>query len=379
MKTSIKLLVLIFSAILLIALGIRLFLYQNQRLFEKDDSQESDTENELSEDVTVIADNLSIPWDIAFLPTGEMLVTERDGNLFVFNGSEERMKVEDVEHVGEGGLLGMALHPDFSSNRFVYLYQTSRSESGIINHVVRYTFKDNTLSDSRTIIDNIPGVATHDGGRLRFGPDGYLYITTGDAENARLSQDPNSLVGKILRLTDNGRIPADNPFGNAVWSLGHQNPQGITWDDKGNMWATEHGPSGFDEINLIFAGGNYGWPAWKANQPNETDAPIFGDEVIMPISSSGSDRSQTWAPASALYLDGSIFFGGLAGNALYEAVLDGEKVLEIKEHFKGEFGRIRSVVLGPDNMIYISTSNRDGRGRPETDDDKVIKINPHTF
>jgi len=321
----------------------------------------------------VVADNLQIPWEIAFLPNGDLLVTERPGTLKRI-GKESRVYViEGVRHIGEGGLLGMALHPQFSENRWIYLYLTTSIGDGLKNRVERYRFEEDRLSEKTIIIDNIPGAAYHDGGRIAFGPDGYLYITTGDAGSSNLAQDINSLAGKILRLKDDGSIPPDNPFGNAVWSYGHRNSQGLAWDNRGRFWATEHGRSGIrsglDELNLIEKGKNYGWPV------------IQGDErkagMETPIIQSGPD--ETWAPAGIVYWNGSLFFGGLRGQSLYEAkIFDDDKIL-LKAHFRQEFGRIRAVVIGPDGYFYIATSNTDGRGDPKPNDDKIIRINPRIF
>ena len=321
-------------------------------------------------DLEVIAENLTIPWEIAFLPDGNILVTERPGTLKRI-GKEGRVYViEGVEHEGEGGLLGMALHPQFSDNRWIYLYFTTTIGSGLKNRVERYRLEDDRLLEKKVIIDNIPGATYHDGGRIAFGPDGYLYITTGDAGNAELAQNINSLAGKILRLKDDGSIPADNLFGNAIYSYGHRNPQGLAWDNRGRLWATEHGRSGIlsglDELNLIKKGKNYGWPV------------IQGDEtqsgMESPVMQSGPD--ETWAPAGAVFWNESVFFGGLRGESLYEVkILDNNRVA-LKAHFRKEYGRIRAVVLGPDGYLYITTSNTDGRGEPRSDDDKIIKINP---
>lgn len=327
----------------------------------------------------VVAENLTIPWEIAFLPEGALLVTERDGTLTRLepdSGETYEIKVPGVLHTGEGGLLGMATHPDFSQNRFLYLYLTAEREGGgTINKVVRYRFSNNSLEDESTIIDNIPGARYHDGGRLAFGPDGFLYITTGDAGMPESAQDTNALSGKILRLRDDGAVPSDNPFGNEVYSYGHRNPQGLAWDREGRLWSTEHGrsglQSGLDELNLIEKGGNYGWPE------SEGDTVLSG--TVAPVVHSGPDV--TWAPASAEFLNGSIFFGGLRGSALYEAVLDrgGTGVLEIKPHFKDKYGRIRTVTEGRDGLLYIMTSNRDGRGNVREGDDKIIRLNPKKF
>ncbi len=327
-------------------------------------------------DVQILMQRLDIPWDIAFLPEQNVfLVTERDGTLLYINKDTEitEIPVPDATHSGEAGLLGIALHPNFSENRYLYLYLTAEQNDGLINRVERYTFNNGSLSGKYTIVDNIPGALYHDGGRMAFGPDGLLYITTGDATKPHLAQDLSSLAGKTLRINDDGSIPEDNPFGTAVYSYGHRNSQGLAWDDAGHLWSTEHGrsgiQSGLDEINLIEKGANYGWPE------SEGDTVVSGTQA--PAQHSGA--SDTWAPASTLFWDGNLFFGGLRGEALYEAVLNGTEVVEIKEHFKGQFGRIRSVILGPDGLFYLTTSNRDGRGSPSEGDDKIIRINPQQF
>ncbi len=317
------------------------------------------------------AADLDIPWEIVFLPDGRMMVTERSGGLLVLGETKETVaKIEGVSHTGEGGLLGLVLHPDFIQNGYLYLYLTTSDSDEITNQVERYKFAEGKLSERKIIIDGIKGSINHDGGRIAFGPDGYLYITTGDAQSADLAQDKNSLNGKILRIGDDGNIPSDNPFGNAVYSFGHRNPQGITWDDNGILWETEHGPSGFesgfDEINIIEKGGNYGWPILTGDQEREG--------FVSPINQSGP--SDTWAPAGLTYSDGKLYFGGLRGEALYVAEIEGEQIKSFNPYFKNMFGRIRAVTLGPDGNLYFSTSNRDGRGIRQNNDDKIIKIDP---
>jgi len=280
------------------------------------------------------------------------------------------MTISDINAAGEGGLLGIAVHPDFTHNKFVYFYYSfGRGSSDMRNRVVRFVFDGKNLTDRKTIVDNIPGNSNHDGGRIKFGPDGYLYITTGDSEEPSLSQNKASLAGKILRVDFDGNIPSDNPFGTFIYSYGHRNPQGLAWDEKGRLWSTEHGRSGvlsgLDELNLIEKGQNYGWPT------------IIGDKrkdgMVTPVLSSGA--TTTWAPAGMAYLNGSLYFGGLRGQGLYQAVINGNNVT-LKKYFDGELGRIRDVVLGPDNMLYVTTSNRDGRGIPKQNDDKIYIINP---
>jgi len=223
----------------------------------EDNNASDDVENPTGAepDLEVVAENLQIPWEVAFLPSGELLVTERPGRLLIIGDNRIAIEVEGVHHVGEGGLMGLALHPNFISNNYVYLYLTSRQGGSIVNRVERYVLSNNLLTNREIILEGIRGAQNHDGGRIEFGPDGYLYITTGDAQSPDSAQDTSSLNGKILRIKDDGSIPDDNPFANAVYSYGHRNPQGIAWDDDGNLWSTEHGPSGIqsgnDELNLI--------------------------------------------------------------------------------------------------------------------------------
>lgn len=358
--------------------GLLVWVTLGSTLVQEDRQSNSQSENTTTDKISsveaplVIAENLSIPWDIVFLPDNSILVSERGGNIVrVTHG--DVYPVEGVVHTGEAGLLGMALHPDFLENNFLYLYLTTSVGEDLVNNVVRYIYRENTLTFDRVILDTIPASRFHDGGRIAFGPDGHLYVTVGDAQNEPAAQDPLSLAGSILRITDEGEIPLGNPFGNAVYSYGHRNPQGLAWDSEGRLWSTEHGRSGirsgYDEVNLIEAGGNYGWPE------SEGDAVSAG--TIAPAAHSSA--SATWAPASAVYYDSSIFFGGLRGEALYEAVLEDDEVVEVREHLSGAYGRIRTVAIGPDGNFYLTTSNRDGRGSPEDNDDRIIRVDPRQF
>lgn len=330
----------------------------------------------------IIAENLQIPWEVSLLPDGGpegkpavsygagLLVTERPGTLWRIGRDKKIYTIEGVEHIGEGGLLGMALHPRFIENHLMYLYLTTRSGGGLVNRVERYRWEGDRIAEKKIILEGIPGAEYHDGGRMAFGPDGYLYITTGDAGTPWAAQDAKSLAGKILRVRDDGSIPPNNPFGNAVYSYGHRNAQGIAWDQGGRLWATEHGRSGIlsglDELNLIEKGKNYGWPVIQGDEEKEG--------MMAPVAQSGPD--ETWAPAGIAFLDGSLFFGGLRGQALYEARVEEGKITSMKIHFMGQLGRIRAVVAGPDGFLYLATSNTDGRGEPREGDDKVVRVNP---
>lgn len=308
--------------------------------------------------IQTIARNLEVPWALVFLPDNSLLVTEREGRVKLIKDGQVSLvgKITEVKQTGEGGLHGIAIDPGFNNNHFVYLYYTYQEDGpNTLNRVARFTFDGQSLKDQTIIVDKIPGASIHDGGRIKFGPDKLLYTTTGDASQPSLSQDKNSLAGKILRVSGDGKVE--------VYSYGHRNPQGITWDEDGRLWEVEHGQSATDEINLIEMGKNYGWPEIRGDQTKSG--------MVSPILHSGTD---TWAPGGVAFYDGSIYFGGLRGQALFQYMIDSK---QLKTHFKGGLGRIREVVLGPDNLLYITTSNRDGRGTPSSDDDKILRIDPN--
>ena len=319
--------------------------------------------------LTVIADGLEVPWDLTFLPDGNLLVTERPGRVQyvdVKTGSKKLLlTLPDVLQNNESGLHGITIHPNFSSNHYVYLYYTyDTNGSDILNKVVRYTYTGESLDNPTPILEKIPGAGTHDGGRIRFGPDNFLYVATGDAANPSQAQDINSLAGKILRVTDTGDKAPNNPFDNKVYSFGHRNPQGLTWDQNGNLWAPEHGPQARDELNLIKPGQNYGWPQITGDATKEG--------MITPKIQSGNT---TWAPSGAAFLNGSVYFVGLRSNTLFDAVIENGSVKDTREYLVGQLGRLRGATVGPDSLLYITTSNRDGRGVPSSGDDKIIRVN----
>lgn len=320
--------------------------------------------------ISTAVQNLQTPWEITFLPDGRLLITERSGSLVLIDADSERIPIVGVLEQGESGLLGLAFHPEFDQNGLLYLYMSYQGAGSLLNRVERYQFDGKVLSDRMVIIDQIPGDVNHDGGRIEFGPDGLLYITTGDASYGPNAQDINSLAGKILRLHDDGTIPADNPFGNAVYSYGHRNPQGLAWDEQGQLWSTEHGPSGlgsgYDELNLIEIGGNYGWPDIQGDQTRVG--------MISPRLQSGGN--ETWAPGDLEIVDGVAYFTGLRGSTLYSVPLNDIRPETLQRHFASEYGRLRALRLGSDGLLYVGTSNRDGRGSIRAGDDKIFRIDP---
>lgn len=371
---KIKKLIICLFFILLIFAEIRYF-YLSIIKINKIRSETSKVVNAVTENknqnIEIIADDLDIPWEIVFLPDKDILITERSGYILRIGKNQKKFTINNVETIGEGGLLGMAIHPDYSNNNWIYLYLTSKNGSKTINRIERYRFDGNNFSERKVIVNDIPAGTYHNGGRMLFGPDNFLYITTGDAGNSALAQNKNSLAGKILRVKEDGDIPKDNPFTNAIWSYGHRNPQGLAFDDKGHLWATEHGRSGdfsgFDELNLIEKGGNYGWSIIQGDETRK--------DMKTPIINSGTN--ETWAPAGIVYLKNRLFFTGLRGESVYETkILDGKINGSLTSHLKEKFGRLRAIKIGPDGFLYISTSNADGRGKPKTDDDKIIKISP---
>ncbi|HET7328584.1 MAG TPA: PQQ-dependent sugar dehydrogenase [Nocardioidaceae bacterium] len=314
----------------------------------------------------VVARNLEVPWGIAFLPDGSALVAERASGQIqrVVPGGDvtDVGTVPGVVATSEGGLLGLAVSPTYPEDQTIFAYYTTDSD----NRVARMTFDGQHLGAPDPILTGIPSGAIHDGGRIAFGPDDMLYITTGEAGNEQLAQDPDSLGGKILRIKPNGDIPADNPDpGSPVWTLGHRNVEGITWDDAGRMWATEFGASTWDELNLIEPGNNYGWPATEGR----SDVEEFTDPVLQWPTGEAS-------PSGIAYLDGALWIGALQGERLYRVPVRKNGVGEPEALFVNDYGRLRSVESTPDGDLWFTTSNRDGRGDPVPADDRILEIRP---
>jgi glucose/arabinose dehydrogenase len=323
--------------------------------------------------VETVASGLRIPWEIAFMPDGGGLVTERPGTVRQLT-PEGKLKPQPVARLqvspqGEGGLLGLALDPEFTRNRYVYLYFTTLTEM----RLERWRFARGRLRRQASLVNGIQSGQVHDSGRIAFGPDRRLYVATGDAGQPSLAQDPNSLNGKFLSLSPHQyRGKGGRP---QIVSSGNRNPQGFDWQmGTGRLFATEHGPSGFDgpegydEVNQIVQGHNYGWPAVIG-----TGNPGFTDPIQLyqaPIAPSGA----TFVKRPGSSWRGNFIFACLRGQELRRLVLDGSRFVLDEPLFEGRFGRLRTVVEGPGGNLYVLTSNTDGRGLPRPGDDRILRI-----
>ncbi|MEV0230404.1 PQQ-dependent sugar dehydrogenase [Nonomuraea sp. NPDC050786] len=308
-----------------------------------------------------VVTGLAVPWAIAFLPGGDALVTERDSARLLRVRPDGKVtslgKIPGVRPEGEGGLMGVAVKGDQ-----VFLYYSADQD----NRIVRYRLSGDRLSDERVLVRGIPRGGIHNGGRLAFGPDGYLYASTGETGNDRLAQQRDSLGGKILRMTADGAPAPGNPFGTLVYSYGHRNVQGLAWDPSGRLYATEFGQSTYDEVNLIKAGGNYGWPEVEG----QGDDPRFVNPIV------------TWStgeasPSGMAYAKGSLWVAALRGQRLWQVPLkpDGSAGRPVA-HFTDRYGRLRAVTSAPDGTLWVGTSNKDGRGSPRPGDDRILSITP---
>ncbi|WP_327682470.1 PQQ-dependent sugar dehydrogenase [Kitasatospora sp. NBC_00458] len=318
-----------------------------------------------------VAQDLDAPWGLAVLPEGDLLVAERDSGRIVRVAAPDGAKTEagtvpGVESGGEGGLLGLALSPGFATDHLVYAYLSTASD----NRVVRFDYDParpagGQLGSPTFLLEGIPHGSRHNGGRIAFGPDGMLYAGTGDAGDTALAQDRASLGGKVLRLTPDGAPAPGNPFpGSPVWSTGHRNVQGLTWDPQGRLWASEFGQDTWDELNLIRPGGNYGWPTVEG----VGGRPEFVDPVAR-------WRTSEASPSGIAYADGAVWLAALRGERLWRVPLDGEEpAAQPQEFLSGAYGRLRTVVADRDGTLLLVTNNTDGRGDPRAGDDRVLRL-----
>lgn len=328
--------------------------------------------------------NLNVPWELVFLPeSNRALITERDGRVLQVENNKlqnDSYLELNINSRGEGGLMGMAAHPDFPEEPYIYLmYTYTKSNRNLYNRVSRFRDQGEQAVEEEVLIDEIPAGNNHNGGRIAFGPDGMLYITTGDTFNREIAQDLDNLGGKILRLTPEGKIPEDNPFGNSpIYSLGHRNPQGLAWHpETGELFISDHGPSGEDglrakdRIKIVEAGSNFGWPEKIGYFENGK----YANPLIM--------WKNAVPPSGMTFYQGDLYVATLGSQSLVKIKLNKinnqYNVKKIEHLFNdgqalSTYGRIRTAVLGPDNYLYFLTNNRDGRGRPRENDDQILRF-----
>ncbi len=338
------------------------------------------TSRQFPYEIEIIAENLYVPWAIAISDEGKVYFTERSGAIRIVEDGKLNTQPlitfgAPFISQGEGGLMGIVLDPNYSQNHYMYVMHSYVEGNQIYNRIVRLVEQNNKATIDRILLDRIPGGQIHNGGRIKIGPDQKLYITTGDAGNSALAQEVTSIAGKILRIELDGSIPEDNPIINSpVYSLGHRNPQGLAWNSEDILYESEHGQTGHDEINIIRPGANYGWPLVQGNEESK--------EVVTqkPLIHSGED---TWAPSGIAFVNqgpwqGKLLVATLRGEQLLAISLNekGTEVENVESWLKSEYGRLREVIQAKDGSIYLTTSNMDGRGNPNIDDDKIIRLIP---
>jgi len=315
--------------------------------------------------VDTIVTGFDTPWGLAFLPDGAAVVTERDsGRVSEIRGHAVRTigRIDETSATGEAGLLGVAVGPDYATDHRLHFYVTTAQD----NRVVTATYTGGRLGTPRPILTGIPNGFIHDGGRLVFGPDGFLYVSTGETGNADLAQDRSSLGGKILRVTAEGEPAPGNPDPESpVWSWGHRNVQGLAFDDEDRLWASEFGAQSFDELNLIQKGRNYGWPDVEGSGNAKG---LTNPHVVWDVAQA--------SPSGLAFHDGSLWMASLRGERLWQIPVKDGHTSKPVDHFVGTYGRLRTVAVAPDGSLWVTTSNRDGRGDPADEDDRILVIRP---
>ena len=323
-----------------------------------------------NEYVQILATNLEKPWAIDFAGD-KIFVTEKAGQVRVIESGvllDDPLATLRTANIFGGGLLGIAVHPAFDNNHFIYVYYTYEKDGVLWNKILRITELNNKLDAAKTVFDNIPGSVYNNGGIIKFGPDGKLYVGTGYiSESSHGPQDIQSLEGKILRLNDDGTIPNDNPFSDSpVFSFGHMNAKGLGWDNEGNLFVAEMGPSKNDEINLVQPGGNYGWPEQECSGSEQFVNPInCYDPAIEP-------GGIVFYYGDKIKLDNPLVLASLRASQLFNLEIDDE--VKSQTSIISGIGRIRDVAIGPDDHLYLITSNTDGKGFPDASDDKLLRI-----
>ena len=309
-----------------------------------------------------LAGGLQVPWSVVRLESGATLISERDRGVVVEVSSDGALRdvatIDGVVAEGEGGLLGLAV----LDNAWLYAYFTTASDNRIKRFALEGAPGSYSLGAAEEVLVGLKKAGNHNGGRIAFGPDGMLYATVGDAGDPDLAQDPDSLNGKILRMTPTGEVPDDNPGESLVYSMGHRNPQGIAFDDQGQPWAAEFGQDTWDELNRIEPGGNYGWPIVEGTRDNP--------DFINPMAQWATDDA---SPSGLVYTRGTFFMAGLGGQRLW-VIYQHDGLVSPVEYFTGEYGRIRDVIAGPDGSLWFITNNTDGRGTPGDNDDQLWQV-----
>lgn len=344
-------------------------------------TRQVENQTDLPYRVEVAADHLDVPWEMDVAKDGRIFIAERSGRVRVMVDDQLLPEpvinlAEDIHQEAESGLLGLVMDPNFEQNRYLYVYHTYDKNGVLYNRVLRLKEQNNRATVDRILLDGLGGETSgnHNGGRIKIGPDGKLYVTMGEQYQPELAQDPNVRSGKILRINLDGSIPADNPVaGSPMYSMGHRNPQGLAWHpETGRLYASEHGQSAHDEINLIEAGANYGWPVIEGDETS-AEHPAFKTSII-------HSGDETWAPSGITFVSqgpwkGQLLVANLRGQQVLSMTLDasGEKVANVQSLFRN-YGRIRNVYEAPGGVLYFMTNNRDGRGNPQEGDDKLIRL-----